>query len=197
MSAVFIMLRLFSIPFGAMAFIVLLLLSYLIYWYDWLSSTGKYKVTQHSFLSVGLFLVVSASSLTALVYYSPSITGYRIYHIPSISMAPNLLPGDYVLVDLWHYKKRLADKNDIVVFHHPYKERVYIKRIAKTPSELFLNKKLPTQTYAVLGDNANNSEDSRVFGSIKHASLIGKASYIVFAFDYENKFNDNRFLSSL
>jgi signal peptidase I len=196
-GAVFIILRFFSVPFGTMTFIILLSISYLIYWYDWLSFSGKYNVTRNSLLSAGMFIVVSASSLTALAYYSVSITGYRIYHIPSLSMAPNLLPGDYVLVDLWHYKKRLADKNDIVVFYHPYKKRVYIKRVAKTPNELFLNKKLPAQTYAVFGDNANNSEDSRVFGSIKHASLIGKASYIIFAFDYKNQLNIKRLFYSL
>lgn len=145
-----------------------------------------------SFLSAVIFFIVSVFSLTALAYYSAAITGYQIYHIPSMSMAPSLLQGDYVLVDLWHYKNRLADKNDIVVFYHPYKKRVYIKRIAKTPNELFLNKKLPAQNYAVLGDNANNSEDSRVFGSIKHASLLGKASYIVFAFDAKNQLNSKR-----
>lgn len=192
MSAVFIMLRLFSMPLGIMVFIVFLLVSYLVYWYDWLSFPRNNNLVSKSFLSAVIFFIVSVFSLTALAYYSAPITGYRIYHIPSLSMAPNLLPGDYVLVDLWHYKKRLADKNDIVVFYHPYKKRVYIKRVAKTSSEHFLNKKLPDKTYAVLGDNANNSEDSRVFGSIKHASLIGKASYIIFAFDYKNRLNTKR-----
>ena len=196
-SAVFIALRLFSMPLGLMVFTVLLLVSYLVYWFDWLRFPKNNVYVRKSFLYSALFLFFSTASFIAFAYYSAAITGYRIYHIPSMSMAPNLLPGDYVLVDLWHYKKQLAKKGDIVVFPHPLKKHIYIKRIAKVPNDFFLNKRLTEKTYAVLGDNIDNSQDSRMFGAINHENLIGKASLIVFAIDYENKFNDNRFLFSL
>ncbi len=42
---------------------------------------------------------------------------------------------------------------------------------------------VPPDAYFVLGDNRNNSEDSRAFGSIPRGSLLGKVTKIYYPLD--------------
>lgn len=44
---------------------------------------------------------------------------------------------------------------------------------------------IPEDSYFVVGDNRNNSTDSRIIGPIKKSDVVGKASIIIFPF---NKF---------
>lgn len=74
------------------------------------------------------------------------------------------------------------EKGDVILFHakDDYKT-VLVKRIAYTVCE-------KGQTYYyVLGDNADNSTDSRCFGLIPERSVIGRAKYVLFSWDSEAK----------
>jgi len=195
-SVVFIMQRWFSTTSGLMVFVGLLLLTYLIYWYDWLvASKHITQPKQHSIYLI-FWLLINSVVITSFLYHSSTLSGYRIYHIPSKSMMPTLYPGDYVLVDLWQYQDNLGLKNEVVIFKRPFQNRTYIKRINYVAGDKFLGEKLPFKHYAVIGDNIDYSEDSRVFGSIPHKNLLGKACYIVFSLDYENNLVKARFLQS-
>lgn len=201
MLSIFVITRGFSSPCGMLIFFSLLLVLYLIYWFDviWFRRTnglileakvlGYKKYYGNAVLSVALFFLI--------VINGTALTGYRIYHIPSASMMPTLIPGDYVLVDHWAYDDDLPSISDVVVFHHPFHHRSYIKRIAYLPNETFMGKLLAEKGYAVLGDNTDRSEDSRAFGSIKIESIMGRACYVVFSLNSQLGFNAGRFLNDV
>jgi len=167
------------------------------------------------------------------------------YKIPSGSMIPTLMIGDFILVDknIYGYKLPLTDitlidnedpqRGDVVVFKYPENKKInYIKRIVGLPGDriIYRNKRLfvndieyshtqidhnfdpieiadgqvyiennlykdylilnqsspplnfqyqvPDEAYFVLGDNRDNSNDSRYWGPVPRKNLVGKAFYI-------------------
>ena len=78
------------------------------------------------------------------------------------SMLPVLSGGDRVVVD----PSSVPAVDDIVVAYHPYKKSVSIvKRVVEI---------LPDGRYVLLGDNLDESTDSRSFGSIAAKDIFGK-----------------------
>lgn len=180
------------------------------------------------------------------------------FRIPSGSMMPTLLVGDFLLVNKFTYgirlpviNKKIIEMNkpargDIVVFRFPKDPTVdYIKRIIGLPGDklsyhnkqLYINNTPATQVslgryhgvgqgsdmtgaehfdenllgiehsilvrqgaisaegsyvvpenhYFVMGDNRDNSNDSRYWGTVPEANLVGKAFFIWMNWDWENK----------
>ena len=74
------------------------------------------------------------------------------------------------------------EKGDVILFHakDDYKT-ILVKRIAYAVYEK------GQAYYYVLGDNADNSTDSRCFGLISESSVIGRAKYVLFSWDSEAK----------
>jgi len=170
------------------------------------------------------------------------------FHIPSGSMIPTLLIGDFILVDKVTYRFREPERGDVVVFHYPLNEKTYfVKRIVGLPGdrievrggELFVNGKpckyqylgtysyeedgvryegdlyyefiprrdgsekkhfvlktgtygddtevytVPKGKYFVMGDNRNNSSDSRRWGFLDGEKIVGIARIIFFSWDGE------------
>ena len=80
----------------------------------------------------------------------------------------------------WGYHRmpgfRDFQKGDVILFHAKGDEKiVLVKRIHK----IVYNK--GRAYYYVLGDNANNSTDSRHFGLIPDSLVIGRAKHILFS----------------
>lgn len=143
-----------------------------------------------------LAVICSIVAVLAVIILSLTLV-YKIYHIPSVSMMPTLLPNDYVLVDKRWYNWHEVKKGDVVIFQHPYKDRIYIKRISHVTGERFYGKLFSENEFAVLGDNDDRSEDSRVFGAIKKEQVKGRALFIAFSFDQEGKLRIDRIFQSL
>lgn len=61
-------------------------------------------------------------------------------------------------------------------------------QLTNTPSPLasFDQVKVPNNYYLVLGDNRNNSADSRVIGFVPRNEIIGRSSKVVLSLDYDN-----------
>ncbi len=163
------------------------------------------------------------------------------FQIPSRSMVPTLLAGDYILVNKWIYGIRLPavrtkifsvsspKRGDVMVFFPPHQERYFIKRVVGLPGDkvsviqgvLFVNGEKMQQTalpiesymprsvvmeenltgvehlmqkrlsptrismnfsatvpeghYFMMGDNRDDSSDSRVWGPVPEENIVGKA----------------------
>ena len=178
------------------------------------------------------------------------------YKIPSGSMIPTLMIGDFILVDknIYGYKIPLTDitlidnedpqRGDVVVFKYPENKKInYIKRIVGLPGDkiTYKNKRLyindneytltqidhtfdpveiadgqvyiennlskeylilnqtsppfnfqyqvPDDTYFVLGDNRDNSNDSRYWGPVPKENLVGKAFYIWMFWNFDSYYS--------
>ncbi len=188
-----------------------------------------------------------SSSIFPILFFVLLIRSFVVepYKIPSGSMIPTLMIGDFILVDknIYGYKLPLTNitiinnenpnRGDVVVFKYPENQNInYIKRVIGLPGDtiLYKDKKLfvndqenilnkinhkfnpieiadgtvflekiddkeylilnqtapsfnfkytvPPDTYFVLGDNRDNSNDSRYWGPVPKENLVGKAFYI-------------------
>ncbi len=129
------------------------------------------------------------------------------FYIPSGSMEPTLMIGDRIIVSKVTYQLREPQQGDIVVFKYPLDpSRNFVKRlIAKggdtleiKGSVLYINNipvpeyylptglqfqdygpiKVPMNQYFMMGDNRNNSDDSRVWGFLDQNLIVGKAEVV-------------------
>ncbi|NOX43207.1 MAG: signal peptidase I [Gammaproteobacteria bacterium] len=191
----------------------------------------------HSFFPVILIVLILRSFIV------------EPFRIPSNSMMPTLLTGDFILVNKFTYGIRLPvlntkiigvsepERGDVAVFRYPKDPSVdYIKRIVGLPGDkisyknkqLYINNvlikqdfkgiyegvgsgmmmtganlitehldnadhdilvnsrrlmrdmnfEIPKGRYFVMGDNRDNSNDSRFWGTVPEANLVGKAFLI-------------------
>lgn len=212
--------------------------------------------------SVSIFPVIAAVLVLRSFIYEP-------FQIPSGSMMPTLLVGDFILVEKYAYglkdpvwRTQLVEtgqpeRGDIVVFKYPPQPNIdYIKRVVGLPGDtvrynskkeiciqsagdstcqpvklanveesqfiqngiplIQLDEKLgevghqilvnplrrdrvelyqprngvnewvvPQGQYFVMGDNRDNSADSRYWGFVPEANLVGKAVAIWISFEFE------------
>ncbi len=132
---------------------------------------------------------------------------FQPFYIPSGSMEPTLTKGDRIIVNKITYRFTEPKWGDIIVFKYPLNpKRDFIKRVIGLPgdtiqlknSTLYVNGKAVNQSflpqglkygnygpvtmaddaYFMMGDNRNNSEDSRVWGTLPRENIVGKATVI-------------------
>ena len=98
-------------------------------------------------------------------------------------MSPSFQEGDIVLIDKYLYSFFPLQKNDLVIFKNL--DNWSLKRIKYLPDEKipplsnpyeekYYEYKLRQDEFYVLGDNPNQSHDSRHLGPIKKHELVGK-----------------------
>jgi len=131
----------------------------------------------------------------------------QAFYIPSGSMEPTLMINDRILVAKFLYRFEPISRTDVIVFRYPLNpQRDFVKRVIGLPGDraqlkdgiVYVNGQrlseqgytikpdfgnygpvtVPAGQFFVLGDNRNNSEDSRFFGYVPRANIIGKALFI-------------------
>lgn len=137
---------------------------------------------------------------------------FEPFYIPSGSMEPTLQINDEILVNKFGHHFWDFQRGDIIVFKYPENPDIdYVKRLIGLPGEkvelkdskLYINDQevaedylpkglrfddfgpveVPEGHYLMLGDNRNNSEDSRYWGFLPEDNVIGKAMFIFWPFD--------------
>lgn len=136
-----------------------------------------------------LFIVITYSLITFSFTNKHSWFGLQIYFIPSMSMHPTLNPGDFILIDTWHYKTAKPVTGDVVVFEK--NNSTIIKRVTDWPEE---QTQRPTDQFYALGDNAHASQDSRHFGGVDKKAILGKAKVVLVGIDNHFNLKLNRLL---
>jgi nickel-type superoxide dismutase maturation protease len=88
------------------------------------------------------------------------------YVVEGPSMLPAYRPGERLLVNRLAYVLRPPAPGDVVVIRDPERRgRYLLKRITSSRGGMF----------AVAGDNAAESRDSRQFGLIDRRAIVGRA----------------------
>lgn len=151
---------------------------------------------------IEVVVIVAAAFVLALLVQQFIV---KPFAIPSPSMENTLLEGDRVLVNRLVYHFHPPKRGDVIVFHPPGRtdSDPFIKRvvavagdtIAVHDGQLYLNRVAQDEPYVknypiegdypetkiasgfvwAMGDNRNNSGDSRVFGPVPLKSIMGEA----------------------
>lgn len=149
------------------------------------------------------FKTIIIAVLIALVLRSFVISPFKV---SMTSMYPNLQPDDLILVEKLTYRFRDPKPGDVLVFHSPLGDnKDFVKRLIAVGGDevegkdgkIYINKELLQEPYIksspnfsfspitvekgkffVLGDNRDNSLDSRNFGSIERKEIIGRVLFI-------------------
>jgi signal peptidase I len=109
------------------------------------------------------------------------------YKIVGTSMAPVVLRGDRVFADKTAYRRMPPHKGDIIVFVYPDdRSKIFIRRIEGLPGEVITltngkKEQVPHGMIYVLGENKEQSIDSRDFGFIPLRDVIGKVRQIYYS----------------
>jgi signal peptidase I len=107
------------------------------------------------------------------------------------------LPGD--VVELRNNKLILNGEPAVYSLLQHTVNKVYLsEQIAGVKHEIMLQKnrfnplssfgpiRVPAERYLVLGDNRDNSADSRVYGFVAREEVIGRSNSVVLSLNYEN-----------
>ncbi|MBP3888492.1 MAG: S26 family signal peptidase [Cellulosilyticum sp.] len=98
---------------------------------------------------------------------------FPIVHVDGISMFPTYNDDD-LLISYRLCKKRDIKVGDVVVAERPdVKKRYVIKRVSLIGEDPVTKKR----TFYLLGDNSNNSLDSRHFGGVSEKLIVSKIIY--------------------
>jgi signal peptidase I len=144
--------------------------------------------------------IIETVLLTAIIFLIVNTATGR-FRIEGQSMEPNLHDGEYVLIDKVSYALHPPERGDVIVLVRPG-EKDLIKRVIGLPGDtvevrggrvivngvtldepyldqpinrIYAARQVEPDHYFVMGDNRNNSQDSRDFGPIPASSIVGRA----------------------
>lgn len=111
----------------------------------------------------------------------------QAYNVPTSSMEPGVHRGDRVLADKTAYHRMSHKKGDVVIFANPDNRSImFVKRIEALPGNVVTRPDgtaeiVPHGFAYVLGDNRENSVDSRQFGFIPLRDIVAKVRQVYFS----------------
>lgn len=159
------------------------------------NETKKSSVIRETIESIAIAVVLAI--IIRMFIFEP-------FYIPSGSMEPTLLVNDRIIVSKVSYYFGEPQRGDVMVFKYPKDpSRNFVKRMVAKPGEtvelrdntLYINGEavsenylprgvqyedygpleIPQGYYFMLGDNRNNSEDSRYWGTLPEDLITGKS----------------------
>lgn len=132
--------------------------------------------------------------------------------VPTGSMIPTIQINDRILVNKYIYRFKDLSRGDVVVFKYPDDQKqTFVKRLigvggdvieikdgilylnGKEIDEPYLNEvmlgdfgpyEVPKDHFFMMGDNRNNSKDSRLWYHkfVPRSNIVGKATYCIWPF---------------
>jgi signal peptidase I len=99
----------------------------------------------------------------------------RIVRVAGASMDPRVREGRLLLVESVSYRFRSPRRGDVAVLVSPGEGRKLLKRIVGVPGDVVAGRRLRPNEYYVRGDNVDASTDSRHFGPVDRALILGRA----------------------
>ena len=130
---------------------------------------------------------------------------FEFIRVDGESMIPTLQDEEYVFMERVTYWFSEPQRGDIVICHFPNSTDTYVKRVIGiggdtlrvTDGILYINGEANTDYFSermnmetsefsvpegcvfVMGDNRNNSTDSRIVGALKLDMVLGKAQFVI------------------
>ena len=166
----------------------------------------KYKLKYKQVLMSTIYILIIVASVAAIV----ATLLMPVLQITGSSMNPTLFEGEIVLA----IKEQNLESGDIIAFYHGNKilikrviagpgnwininkdgdvfindillEEKYIKNKSFGESDLIYPYQVPEETYFILGDDRENSVDSRSYeiGTISKDDVIGKIVFKIWPFN--------------
>jgi signal peptidase I len=139
---------------------------------------------------------------------------YQPVKVEGTSMAPLLSDQERIFINKFVYRFEPIERGDVVVFWYPLdRSKSFIKRVVALPGEtvelragrLYVNGKeltepyvpssyldganyppltIPADSFFVMGDHRDSSNDSRVFGPVARQFIYGKAVFAYWPVDH-------------
>lgn len=184
----------------------------------WRRGEMELRPYQRWYIYLILIIVVQGTYLKLDDWMTTDLFGIKAYQIPSESMKPTLVAGDFVMADTQCYQEHDPHNGDLAFLKFSHDDdKIYVKRIIAIPGDtltivnkqVYLNTQpldepyrvlsetshllldnvdwqiIPPNRYYVLGDNRDNSVDSRLMGLVERNRILGKALYIYYADDWD------------
>jgi len=139
---------------------------------------------------------------------------YQPVKVEGTSMNPLLSDQERIFINKFVYRFEPIERGDVVVFWYPLdRSKSFIKRVVGLPGEtieirmghVYINgreledqfvpagyldgsnsasRRIPSDSYFVMGDHRDSSNDSRVFGPVARQYIYGKAVFAYWPVDH-------------
>jgi len=139
---------------------------------------------------------------------------YQPVKVEGTSMFPLLSDQERIFINKFVYRFEPIERGDVVVFWYPLdRSKSFIKRVVGLPGEtieirmghVYINgqeladqyvpagyldgtnsasRRIPSDSYFVMGDHRDSSNDSRVFGPVARPYIYGKAVFAYWPVDH-------------
>ena len=142
---------------------------------------------------------------------------FEPFFVDGDSMEINFQDRDYLIIDKFSYITGSPGRGEVIIFKYPVNpSKKYIKRVIGLPGEtvkisggkVYINEdrldeseyldntytsgnlimELSEKEYFVMGDNRNNSSDSRAWGSVPEDNILGKVLARILPFAHMSRF---------